>query len=72
MLVQAAELLRVELVVEDAAFAADEMRVEVVGLEAIDDRRALADRAVRELQDAWSTLVWYSYGAKIGFALCVA
>ena len=40
--VQAVELLRVELVVEQAAFAADEVRVEVVGLQAVHHRGALA------------------------------
>ncbi len=40
-----------ELVVEQAAFAADEVGVEVVGLEAVDDRRALADLAALEVQD---------------------
>ena len=49
--VQAGELLRVKLVVEHAALAADEVGVEVVRLQAIDDRGAFADGAVLELQE---------------------
>ena len=49
--IQAGELLRVKLVVEDAAFTPDQVGVEVVGLQAVDDRRGLADTPVPELQD---------------------
>ena len=45
------EFAGVELVVEKAALTADEVGVEVVGLEAIDDGGALADGSVFELQD---------------------
>ena len=41
----------VELVIEDAAMAAHEVGVEVIGLEAVDDRGAFADGAVLELQN---------------------
>src|SRR6187551_958437 len=51
MAVQAGELLRMKLVVEQTAFAANEVCVEVVGLQTIDDRRRLADAAVLELQN---------------------
>ena len=42
---------RVELVVEQAALAAHQVRVEVVRLETIDDRRTLADRTILEPQN---------------------
>lgn len=45
------EFLRVEFVVEQAAFAADEVRVEIIGLETIHDGSAFADAAVLELQE---------------------
>ncbi len=51
VLVQAAELRGVKLVVQNAALAADEVRVEVVRLQAVDHRRHLAQPAVLELQD---------------------
>ena len=40
-----------EFVVEQAAFAADEVRVEIIRLETIHDGRAFADAAVLELQE---------------------
>ena len=43
VLVEAAKLLAVEFVIENGALAADQVRVEVVRLEAINDCRALAD-----------------------------
>ena len=46
VLVQAAELLRMEFVVEQAAVAADEVRVEIVRLKAINHCGAFADAAV--------------------------
>src|SRR4051812_45049881 len=49
--VQSRQLLRMELVVQQAAFAAHQMRMKVVGLQTIDDGRALADAAVRELEN---------------------
>src|SRR6266550_818027 len=50
--IQACQLLGMELVVEDAAVASHEVRVKVVGLKTIDDRRALAHAAIAELEDA--------------------
>src|SRR6187551_3649821 len=49
--IQSCQLLRMELVVENAAFAPDKMRVEVVGLQTIDHRRALPNASILELQD---------------------
>ena len=46
--VQPAELHGVELVIEDAALAADEVSVEVIGLEAVHDGCAFAHRAAFE------------------------
>ena len=51
MFVQAGQFHRVKLVVEDRAFAADEVRVEIVRLKAIDHRRALPHGAALEAQD---------------------
>jgi len=42
------ELHRVELVIQQAAFAAHEVSVEIVGLKAIDDGGAFADAAILE------------------------
>src|SRR6266850_7118088 len=47
-LVQRAELRRMKLVVEQAAFAADEVDVEIVRLQTINRRRALAHAPVLE------------------------
>src|SRR5207247_218820 len=49
--VQSGELGGIELVVEQAAFAADQVGVKIVRLETIDDRGALAHAAIGELQD---------------------
>src|SRR5262245_65041701 len=43
-----------ELVVEQAAFTADQMDVEVIGLKAIDDRRHLSDPAVLKPQNRYA------------------
>ena len=40
-----------EAVVEEAPLAPHQMRVEVVGLEAVDDRRRLADGAPLEVEE---------------------
>lgn len=45
------EFLRVEFVVEQAAFAADEVGVEIIRLETVHDGGAFADAAVLELQE---------------------
>ena len=45
------ELLRMEAVVEEASLAPHQMRVEVVGLEAVDDRRRLADSPPLEVEE---------------------
>ena len=50
-LIAEVELGGVELVVEDAAFAAAEVSVEVVGLDTIDHAGAFSDRSVFEFED---------------------
>lgn len=42
---------RVKLVIEQAAFAAYEMSMEIIRLQTIHNRRALADRAIFEFQN---------------------
>lgn len=50
--VERGDFVRVELAIEEAAFAAHKVGVEVVGLEAVDDAGALADAAVLEFDEA--------------------
>ena len=74
------QFLRVKLVVEDASLTPNQMRVEVIRLEAIDDRGSLADGAVFEAQDChagsvvfvWSKNVTLRSGAhaRYAFNLC--
>ena len=49
--IQAGELLAVETIVEEASLASDQVRVEVVRLQTVDDRRDLADAAVLEANE---------------------
>src|SRR3954469_9779377 len=49
--IQAGQLLRMKLVVENASLAADQMRVEVIRLQAIDHCRAFSNAAILELQN---------------------
>ena len=63
------EFIGVEFIVEQAAFAADEVGVEVVGLEAIDNGRAFADGAVFELHDGDARGVVFVGGEDFAFGL---
>ena len=51
------ELLRVKFVVQQTAFATHQMRVEIVGLQAVDNRGRLPDGAVCKPQDCHARCV---------------
>ena len=69
--IEALEAHAVEAVVEQAAFAADEVRVKIVRLEAVDDGGAFADGPAGEAQERGGAGLVFVF-SKMGCALCVA